>query len=190
MNRQTEKRILFRLILWCCLPMCFFFFVFPVAGCGPGQMLSDEQNGTREKAPLAYYEATLRPSEFDEEVETVQQSHGRHGQSVTPVDLPSDSTVVETVEVQGFRIQVFASANIDEAVSARETARTKVGNDSVYVVYDPPVYKVRVGDYATRLEASQRLPRIVNLGYPDAWVVSDKITLRRVTRIPRPGDLR
>jgi hypothetical protein len=151
-------------------------------------MLNDEQNGTREKAPLAYYEATLRPSEFDEEVEIVRQTHERQGESVTPFDLPSDSTVVETVEVQGFRIQVFASASIDEAAAARESARTKVGSDSVYVVYDPPVYKVRVGDYATRLEANQRLPRIVNLGFPDAWVVSDRITLRRITRIPRQGD--
>lgn len=158
---------------------------FLLTGCGTGgQMLSDGQDGTKEKAPLAYYEATLRPSEFDEDVENIQKAHEQQGESPLIPDLPTDSTVVETVEVQGFRIQLFASANIDEAATTQRTARDQVG-DSVYVVYDPPVYKVRVGNYATRLEASQRLPRIVNLGYPDAWVVSDKISLRRVTRIPR-----
>lgn len=156
-----------------------------LAGCGTGgQMLNDAQDGTKEKAPLAYYEATLRPSEFDEDVESIQKAHEQQGETPLIPDLPTDSLVVETVEVQGFRIQVFASGNIDEAAAAQRTARNQV-SDSVYVVYDPPVYKVRVGDYATRLEASQRLPRIVNLGYPDAWVVSDKISLRRVIRIPR-----
>ncbi|MBI4417517.1 MAG: SPOR domain-containing protein [Ignavibacteriales bacterium] len=137
---------------------------------------------------MVYYEATLRPSEFDEEVEIIQKDHEKQGESALPFEVPSDSTVVETVEVQGFRIQVFASSSIDEASAAQIVAREKVGTDSVYVVYDPPVYKVRVGDYATRLEANQRLPRLVHLGYTDAWVVSDKISLRRVTRIPRPAD--
>jgi hypothetical protein len=103
---------------------------------------------------------------------------------VTPIDLPTDSTIVETVETQGFRIQIFATGSIDEATASQTVARNQVG-DSVYVVYDPPVYKVRVGDYATRLEANQRLTRIVNMGYDDAWVVSDKISLRRVTRVAR-----
>ena len=147
-------------------------------------MNDEEGNGTRKRAPLAYYEATLRPSEFDEEVEAVQRAHDS-GESVAPLDLPSDSSIVEYVEVQGFRIQIFASANIDEATGAQRVAADKAGIDSVYVVYDPPVYKVRIGDYGTRLEANQKLSKIVNLGYDDAWVVADKVNLRRVTRIPR-----
>lgn len=150
--------------------------------------MQDEQNGdgTRRKAPLGYYESTLRPSEFDEEVEAVQKAHAQSG-SVTPIDLPNDSTFVEIVETQGFRIQIYASASIDEATAAQRVLRDKVP-DSVYVVYDPPVYKVRVGDYASRLEANQRLTRVVNIGYDDAWVVADKIYLRRVTRVARQGE--
>jgi hypothetical protein len=154
-----------------------------LAGCGGGSgLLQDELEGKR-KAPLGYYESTLRPSEFDEEVEAVQRAHAQSG-SVTPIDLPNDSSYVEIVETQGFRIQIFASGNIDEATAAQRVLRNKV-SDSVYVVYDPPVYKVRVGDYASRLEANQRLTRIVNAGYDDAWVVADKIYLRRVTRVAR-----
>ena len=161
------------------------FGLILLAGCGGRGVLQDELNGdgTKRKAPLGYYESTLRPAEFDEEVEAVQKAHAQSG-SVTPIDLPNDSTVVEIVETQGFRIQIFASASIDEATASRRVAKDRI-SDSVYVVYDPPVYKVRVGDYAARLEANQRLTRFVNMGYDDAWVVSDKIYLRRVTRVAR-----
>ncbi|MEX2117861.1 MAG: SPOR domain-containing protein [Bacteroidota bacterium] len=162
------------------------FALILLAGCGGGRgVLEDEQNGdgTKRKAPLGYYESTLRPSEFDEEVEAVQKAHAQTG-SVTPIDLPNDSSFVEIVETQGYRVQIFASASIDEATAAQRVASNRVG-DSVYVVYDPPVYKVRVGDYALRLEANQRLTRVVNMGYDDAWVVADKIYLRRVTRVSR-----
>lgn len=166
-----------------------WFVLILLAGCGGGRgVLQDEQNGdgTKRKAPLAYFESTLRPSEFDEEVDAVQKAHAQSG-NVTPVDLPTDSTVVETVETQGFRVQIFASASIDEATASQRIALSQI-SDSVYVVYDPPVYKVRIGDYATRLEANQRLTRLVNMGYDDAWVVADKIYLRRVTRVARQGE--
>ena len=162
------------------------FALILLTGCGGGKgLLLEEQNGdgTKRKAPLGYYESTLRPSEFDEEVEAVQKAHAQTG-SVTPIDLPNDSSFVEIVETQGYRVQIFASASIDEATAAQRVARDKIG-DSVYVVYDPPVYKVRIGDFASRLEANQRLTRVVNMGYDDAWVVADKIYLRRVTRVAR-----
>jgi hypothetical protein len=188
-KNQKAKRSRFLFSFCSLISFCFLPFAFSLQGCGgERQTLKDDENGTKAKAPMVYYEATLRPSEFDEEVEIIQQAHEKQGESALPFEVPSDSTVVETVEVQGFRIQVFASSSIDDASAAQIVAREKVVTDSVYVVYDPPVYKVRVGDYATRLEANQRLPRLVHLGYTDAWVVSDKISLRRVTRIPRPAD--
>lgn len=137
------------------------------------------------KAPLSYYEATLRPSDFDEEVEIVQKAHAQATGGV-PIDIPADSTSVEVEVVQGFRVQLFASSSIDEATAAKMTAEEKALRDSIYVVYDPPVYKVRIGDYPTRLEANQKLARLVNLGYPDAWVVADRIVLRRILRFARP----
>ncbi|MEX1139725.1 MAG: SPOR domain-containing protein [Bacteroidota bacterium] len=159
------------------------FALLLLAGCGGERgLLQDELEGKR-KAPLGYYESTLRPSEFDEEVDAVQKAHAQSG-NVTPIELPNDSTVIEIVETQGFRVQIFASASIDEATAAQRVARNQIG-DSVYVVYDPPVYKVRIGDFASRLEANQRLTRAVHMGYDDAWVVADKIYLRRVTRIAR-----
>ena len=160
--------------------------VLAIAGCGGERhtLRQEPEQDKNAKEPLSYYEATLRPSEFDEDVDVVQKASVQTGKSVN-IDFPSDSTVVEEVKGQGFRIQIFASSNIDEANSAKMVAAQRLPRDSVYVVYDPPVYKVRVGDFPTRLEANQHLSQLINIGYPDAWVVTDRITRRTVVRISK-----
>ena len=152
-------------------------------GCGLGASTFEGENDQNRKHPLSYYEATLRPSDFDEEIEVVQKAHQETRTSPLP-DLPPDSLTIEEEVIQGFRIQIFATASIDEATAAKTLASRQVGEDSVYVVYDPPVYKVRVGDYGTRLEASRKLSSLIDKGYPDAWIVSDRIVQRKLVRLP------
>lgn len=147
---------------------------------GPKQAVDSQsdKNPNRQKAPLSYYEATLNPSDFDEDVSAVLKSDSA-GRQIDEVNIPKDSVAVEEEILQGFRIQIFASASIDESNSTRAMALGRLVQDSVYVVYDPPVYKVRVGDYPTRLEANQRLSVLIDKGFPDAWVVPDRIVHRR-----------
>jgi len=161
-------------------------FVVLMVGCSPSKQTAakDDQGRTPQKAPLSYYETTLNPSDYDEEIAALQK-HPAEVPTREELTIPKDSVVVEEEASEGFRIQIFASASIDEANAARSLALQKLPEDSVYVVYDPPVYKVRVGDFPTRYDASQRLPSLIDRGYPDAWVVQDRILQRRITRIPR-----
>lgn len=156
-----------------------------IAGCTPsgqttrdGEEIEFDQN---RKRPLSYYEATLRPSDLDEEIEVVQKAHAETKTIPLP-DFPEDSVGVEEEIGQGFRIQIFASASIDEANASRAVAMRRTREDSVYVVYDPPVYKVRVGDYTSRLEASRKLSTFIDKGYPDAWIVADRVVQRKLVR--------
>ena len=66
----------------------------------------------------------------------------------------------------------------------RLTTIQRVTEDSVYIVYDPPVYKVRIGDFRTRAEASQKLGAMSSIGFADAWVVGDRIVIRKTVRVP------
>ena len=138
----------------------------------------------KEKAPLAVFESSFRPSDFDEEVKAAEKRV--YGEPEPPIlDAGTDSVSVEETIVQGFRIQIFASAKIDEANLARQTAAEALSSDSLYVVYDPPVYKVRVGDYLSRFDANRALVAVIQRGYPDAWIVNDQIIRRTFTRIKR-----
>jgi hypothetical protein len=135
-----------------------------------------------EKAPLEVFESTFQPSRYDEDVEAIEQRLGERG--VQP-DEQRDSVKVEEEVLPGFRIQIFASPRIDEATLAKQTAAQLITTDSLYIVFDPPVYKVRVGDYPTRLEANRALASIMQKGYPDAWIVTDRIIQRKYIPIRR-----
>jgi len=136
------------------------------------------------KEPLSKYEATLDPSQYDEDVEVVVKKKEEE-KPTTELQIPKDSVVVQETSQMGFRIQIFSTSNIDEAMNMKTNVLAKLPQDSVYVVYDPPVYKVRLGDFPTRYEASIKLPSIVNMGYADAWIVPDNIVRRKVVQVPR-----
>jgi hypothetical protein len=136
--------------------------------------------------PLREYEATLNPSDFDEEPAALQQAHRLGQQLQMPMEIPKDSATIQEEVVQGFRIQLFSSSNIDEATGAKGEASLKFTSDSIYVVFDAPVYKLRVGDFINRYEANQRLPEFVAQGYRDAWVVPDRVIQRKVIHVALP----
>lgn len=143
---------------------------------------SEEPSARPQSGPLARYEANFDPSDYDEEIEEAQKPRdleGHRGRS----EAEQDSVIVESEFAQGFRIQIFATPSIDEANAMRMTAVQKVTEDSIYVVFDPPVYKVRLGDFRTRMEANKRLASLIETGFPDAWVVSDRIVQRKFTRV-------
>jgi hypothetical protein len=169
--------------------LCLTFFL--ALGCSSSAPVVQEQQQPKQevkkerKAPLSEYEATLRPSDYDQEVEVVQKVHVEEKQR-QQLEIPKDSTLVQEEVLQGFRIQIFSSASIDDANAARTGALARFAQDSVYVVYDPPVYKVRVGDFVNRYEANQRLPEFGDKGYKDAWVVPDRVVQRKLIFISQP----
>lgn len=156
--------------------------------CSSSQQSSDDsprkQQPTKdgEKAPLEVFESSFHPSQYDEDIEAVER---RLQQREEQPDERRDSVRVEEEVLQGFRIQIFASPRIDEATLAKQTAAQLITTDSLYIVFDPPVYKVRVGDYPTRLEANRALASIIQKGYPDAWIVTDRIIQRKFIRLRR-----
>jgi hypothetical protein len=140
-----------------------------------------------QKAPLSTYEKTFDPALYDQEISGVQRAHETTEGKGTATN-EEDSLVVESEFAQGFRIQIYATGNIDEANAMKMAAAQKVTEDSIYVVFDPPLYKVRLGDFRTRVEANQKLAALQDEGFPDAWVVSDRIVLRKSVRV-RPSEI-
>jgi len=158
-----------------------------LAGCSSQRSFIEEDKPEQEtpakKFALSSYEATLNPADFDQEIEIVEKAHNEERQKFQ-LEIPKDSVVATTEEVQGFRIQIFSTSSIDEATQTRNLAMVKFPVDTIYIVYDAPVYKVRVGDYLNRYEANQRLPEFVEKKYRDAWVVPDRVIQRKLVRIP------
>lgn len=174
------------------IPLLAFLVCAGVA-CSPSNPDTTAQRelkpeGQREmKKPLSEYEATLDPTQYDEDVEIVQKQKAEEKQAPELL-IPKDSTIVQEISQLGFRIQIYSTSSIDEAMNIKTNFFAKFPQDSVYVVYDPPVYKIRLGDYPTRYDASIELPAVVNMGYNNAWIVPDNIVRRKIITVPRsPG---
>ena len=81
--------------------------------------------------------------------------------------------------IPGFRIQIFFdSGNQSKSKASRvyDDFLMKYPQVPVYLTFKAPNYKVRVGDFRTRLEAQHFLRSVAN-EFPDAWVISDEINL-------------
>ena len=76
----------------------------------------------------------------------------------------------------GYRVQVFSGNDQSTARSMEKKLRDAYQN-SVYVVYEAPQYKVRLGDFANREDAAQLCKQLKRSGYLDAWVVKSQVTV-------------
>jgi SPOR domain len=77
--------------------------------------------------------------------------------------------------VPGFRVQLLTTQNLSEAIGMKARADSLLSNFNIYIVYDSPYYKVRVGDFRARYEANQAITFITDHGFPNAWSVPDNV---------------
>jgi hypothetical protein len=79
--------------------------------------------------------------------------------------------------IEGWRIQIFFEAgnySKSQAIEAKSTFVNKYSDVSAYLIFQEPYYKVRIGDYRTKMEAEAFLKKISG-SYPNAFVVKDEI---------------
>lgn len=82
--------------------------------------------------------------------------------------------------VNGFRIQIAAYSGVNsksQAEYARNSFNGIFPYTKSYLTYNEPYFKVRVGDYTTRLEAYKALESI-KLSFPGAYIVPDKVNFK------------
>ena len=84
--------------------------------------------------------------------------------------------------VDGFRIQVFFDSGNNSKTNARsiyDAFIAKYPSIRAYLTFKAPNYKVRVGDFRTKLDAQRFLNEIIS-DYPNAWIIADQINLPQV----------
>ncbi len=76
--------------------------------------------------------------------------------------------------VDGYRIQVLYTNVRDEIYESKSKVYNEFPDLPGYVEYEPPNFKLRIGDFKTRLEATYYLQDVIAI-YPGAFIVNDKI---------------
>ena len=75
---------------------------------------------------------------------------------------------------EGYRVQVLATRYFERADSLAVIMKNTV-SDSVYVDFEAPNYKVRIGDFIDRNSAESLQQELVQMGYNSAWILRTRI---------------
>lgn len=81
--------------------------------------------------------------------------------------------------IDGFRIQIFMESGNDAVEHANkivEEFKEKCPDIPIYLIFGQPYYRLRVGDFRTRLEAEKAF-QTLSQDYKKAFITSDRIQL-------------
>ena len=78
----------------------------------------------------------------------------------------------------GYRIQITYTDIRSDAYKSKGQMYKDFPDIKSYVEYEEPSYKLRIGDFKTRLEATFYMQQVTPL-YPGAFIVKDKIRIKQ-----------
>ena len=76
--------------------------------------------------------------------------------------------------VEGFRIQLLATQDRFNAEKFKSELE-KIYKNKIYIIFEAPNYKVRVGDFIDRKSAEEMRQNLSKEGYTTAWIIRSKI---------------
>lgn len=82
----------------------------------------------------------------------------------------------EKQSIPGYRIQIYFGSTRTEALSAKADFIRKYPDLKIYMIYEQPNYKIRVGDFTTRYEAEKYHKQII-AEFKSSFIVPDEISL-------------
>ena len=95
-------------------------------------------------------------------------------------DYPKvDNSQKLTIRAPGYRVQVLATDDLTEAQQMRSDVYFKTNKNEIYIMFQPPLYKVKVGDYETLTGANSLAFKLSQLGFPLAQVVADTVNIQK-----------
>jgi hypothetical protein len=157
------------------LPAVALITAAVVSGCSPSGQTTTVDRTKEHEEQVRDAEAGFRPSDHDPlpvtkgspeslSIDTLHATTRGDSPSPTPSEM-----------VQGFRVQVYSTTLIDRASSQKTELETMFPDEWFYLDYESPSYRIRAGNFLTRLDAD-RFARLMNeKGYADAWVVPERV---------------
>ena len=156
-------------------------FLLSLFSCGT----TKEGRWSEHEIALRGYESDFRPSDYDPDVRTLIKEE-RDTVTHPPGDRTNPPPTLSTETVQGFRVQVFSTSDFSNARAKQAEAELVFPDEWVYLVYEPPTYKVRIGNFLVRFEADRFVALAADRGFPYAWIVPEKV-FKAPPPPPRPA---
>ncbi len=116
---------------------------------------------------------------LDEDWKIEPRQYPYHGRRVKSLETSGDTAASRgELAVLGFRVQILTTTDYHRAMAVRDEALAKFTAE-VYLDYEPPNYKVRVGNCINADDAEALRSEAKTLGFADAWIVKTKVIVRK-----------
>lgn len=156
--------------------------LFLLIGCGAEQTTVKSDAATIGiEAFLAKYEPGFNPSAYRPNLLQVATAEEQRLASLTSVAV---FTPVAQETIPGVRIQVLMTKEIEQARGLFDGLTVSLPDQWVYLVYDAPYYKIRIGNFVDRPSAGVLLQELLHTGYKDSWIVPDKVLRNPPPKLP------
>ena len=154
----------------------FLFLVIFLFSCSSSRKTIKEESPEKKTEQLdeSFDPLTLN----DDNIKFHEGSQSSSDQELpSPIDNTQKTFNEQNRLVDGFRVQLFATKDIESATVAKKEAEFVFTDDSVklYIEFDSPYYKLRIGDFQNRdnAEAFREIAR--EKGYSSSWIVKTKV---------------
>jgi hypothetical protein len=146
-----------------------------LSACTPGKESTRTPSASSTQDPLPHYEADFRPSDHDTLPASAaradgQTFRGNRDEPANPAPMEGEGELVP-----GFRVQIFSTTDIDAAKVKKAEAESDFPGEWFYLQYDPPIYKIRGGNFLQRYEAERFIRLAVEKGFANSWAVPEKV---------------
>jgi hypothetical protein len=153
-----------------------FATLFMVAGCSGTKEVVKDNN----PPPDTYrYDESFDPLSLEDDDILIE------GDTQSPVidntETKSDSgEEIKLKEITGFRVQIFATKDIETASLFELEASERFGHldHKIYLIFEAPLYKIRVGDCKDRMQAEELRDLATQYGYRESFIVKSKIQVQ------------
>jgi hypothetical protein len=121
------------------------------------------------------YDESFDPLSLDDDDIVIAEA------SLTKKEIENKPVVIEEKiipkEMNGFRVQILGTKNIETAslFEQEATERFESLGHKTYLIFETPLYRIRVGDCKERSDAENLRDLANQYGYRDAFIVKCKI---------------
>ena len=110
----------------------------------------------------------------------------------------SDSRINKLIEIQkeessrkgtidGYRVQIYQGTKKDYAYQLKSSFLAKYPDYKVYVLFQTPDFRVRIGDFRNRSEAI-KLKYLIEKDFPNPFIVEDNINFPELINDKKEGE--
>jgi len=155
--------------------------IFLAACAGTRETVTEEKPSENKKF---LYDESFDPRSLDDDDIVIgpaeQIEAGAEGSTIAEKDPETTEDQARLKEVNGFRVQILATNNIETASLVEQEAsdRFESNGHKTYLLFETPLYKIRIGDCENRADAEVLRDLAIENGYTGAFIVKSKVVLQ------------